>query len=184
MNTTNNTTTTTTTLKQRLQEPRPLLVAATCQRHDFGNLEKAEQPMVRFPGPFVAKQAEKQEHVANPHALVGKMRLRRPTLTEQACAVGQEHRIVVAQVRPSQPPLAGQRDVIGQTQLCIGGLREGASRDRQAHGTALDDRRRTSARRTVEPLAAENNAHGRSRALRLRARQGLRSMQLGLGNAT
>jgi hypothetical protein len=48
---------------------------------------------------FIGKQAEKQEHVANPDALVAKVRLSRAALAEQALAIC-EHWIIMAKMAP------------------------------------------------------------------------------------
>ena len=110
---------------------------------------------------FLAEQAEEQEHIAYTDALIGQMRLRRAALAEQAGAVRKEHRIVVAQILRAQAPAAGRRGICAQSQIAIGGARGSPCRDRQAHRTASDDRRRPATRRAVEALARKDDPHRR-----------------------
>ena len=122
------------------------------QRDDPLDLKETEDPVVWIAA-FLAEQAEEEEDIADSHAPVGEMRLCRTALAEQAAAVGQEHRVVMAQIVRPEPAPARPCRVVSQTQLAIARLRGSPCRDRQADRPAIDDRRRTAARRAVETLA-------------------------------
>ena len=147
------------------------------QRDHLLDLQIAEDAVVRRLA-VPAEQAEEQEHVALPHALVGQMGLRGTDLSEGAGAVIEEHRIVMAQILRPDPAPAGARGVVAQPEIAIAGARSHARRDRQAERKsavrAIHDRRGSAARSAVEPLAAEDDPHAAPRVSGPRPRFGPR----------
>lgn len=63
----------------------------------FGDTHVAVEPVMTFLGPFIGKQAKEEEHITNPDALIGEMRLGSIALPKYALAID-EHRIVVTKV--------------------------------------------------------------------------------------
>ena len=114
--------------------------------------------MMRFTTLFT-KQSEEEKDIAFRHPLIGKMRLRRPALAEQANAIAGEHRIMMAQVLRAELTAAGMRGVIAQPEIAIDGVRGLPRGDRQADGSSRDDRRGSATRGAVEALAGEDNSH-------------------------
>ena len=126
------------------------------QRKHFRDFEITENTMMRFTA-IVLKQAEEQEHVADPNALPLQMRLRRAALAEQASTIGKEHRIMVAKVFSAELAAAGLSDICAQPQRAVTGLRSRTRRDRQADRPPSDNWRRPTARRAIETLPTEDD---------------------------
>src|SRR5690606_3640370 len=83
------------------------------------DLEVAEDPVVRLARVFLSEEAEEEEPVASPDAAVRQMRLRRTALAEQAGAVRQEHRVVVAEIVRTEPPPAGAGCMLAKPQRTV-----------------------------------------------------------------
>ena len=81
-------------------------------------------------------------------------------LAEPAQAL-REHWIVVAQSIPPYPAMCCLLDQISQLEVVISGSRSASGRNGKRNRPAVDNRRRATARRTVETLAAENNSHAK-----------------------
>jgi hypothetical protein len=79
----------------RMTERDEIVGHAVCQRDHLIDLQISENAMMRCFA-LLAEQAEENEHVAPPHPLIGKMGLRRADLPENAGAVVEKHRIVMA----------------------------------------------------------------------------------------
>lgn len=124
----------------------------SCQIDHLTDFEIAEDAMMRI-APVFAKQAEEQEDIAHTYAAIGKVGLRCPALAEQAGAIAEKHRVVMAQIVCSKPPSAGLGCMSAETEIAKCGARRRACGYGQAQRTPTDDRRGPAARRAIEPLA-------------------------------
>ena len=116
------------------------------------HFEIAKDAMMRI-APVFAKQAEEQEDIAQSYAAIGEVGLGCPALAEQAGAIAEEHRVVMAQIVCSKPPSAGLGCMSAETEIAKCGARRRACGYGQAQRTPTDDRRGPAARRAIEPLA-------------------------------
>lgn len=132
---------------------------ATGKRDDAFDFEVAEDPMMSLAGRFLGEQPEKEEHISCTDTLPLQMRLRRPALSEQACAISKEHGIVMTQVLRAKGAAARARRMIAQAKLAVSGCTRPPSGNRQAYRAASDDRRRATTGGAVETLAREDNPH-------------------------
>ncbi len=106
------------------------------------------------------KQAEKQEHITNADTVVIKVSLRSPDLAEGTTG-SLEHWIVVAETRSRQPSLRYPFHDGAEPKVVVGGLGSDGIGDRDARRSAVDDRRRRTARSAVKSLSAEYDLHYR-----------------------
>ena len=102
------------------EESGPRFVIASSQPRHCVDPEETEYPVVRFAAVLFAEQAEKQEYIARADSLIVQMRLRGTALTEQAGTIGQEHRVVMAEIVTAQLAATGTGNMFGKAKFGIG----------------------------------------------------------------